>query len=116
MKSFALFVALTFAASTNAWKQAELPEPTFGSRFTSIKEEADRFTTACRDVLNGEGPTFTIDVSDHSLSDGVGEKKAAKFTYLSCAEGRKEAAALFGWLQYLVSGRARSQSAPRSDV
>eukprot|EP00752_Nemacystus_decipiens_P009119 g8143.t1 len=70
MKSFAFFVALF--ASANAWKKAELPEPAFNSRFTSIKEEADRFTTACRDVLNGEGPTFTIDVSDHSLSDGVG--------------------------------------------
>ncbi|CAN0057205.1 unnamed protein product [Ectocarpus fasciculatus] len=70
MKSFAFFVAL-FAA-TDAWKTVEVPEPSFGSRFTSIKEEADRFSAACRDVLNGEGPTFTIDVSDHSLSDGVG--------------------------------------------
>lgn len=73
MKSFAFFVALF--ASANALKKVDLPEPSFGSRFTSIKEEADRFTTACRDVLNGEGPTFTIDVSDHSLSDGVGEEK-----------------------------------------
>lgn len=72
MKSVAFFVAL-FAA-TDAWRTVEVPEPSFGSRFTSIKEEADRFSAACRDVLNGEGPTFTIDVSDHSLSDGVGEK------------------------------------------
>ncbi len=80
MKSFAFFVAL-FASAHQAeagWtrsKAVELPEATFGSRFTSIKEEADRFTTACREVLNGEGPTFTIEVSDHTLQDGVGEGK-----------------------------------------
>lgn len=72
MKTCVFFVAL-FAA-TDAWKTVEVAEPTFGSRFTSIKEEADRFSAACRDVLNGEGPTFTIDVSDHSLGDGVGEE------------------------------------------
>jgi len=80
MKSFAFFVAL-FASAHHAeagWtrsKAVELPEATFGSRFTSIKEEADRFTTACREVLNGEGPTLTIEVSDHTLQDGVGEGK-----------------------------------------
>ncbi|CAM9090966.1 unnamed protein product [Scytosiphon promiscuus] len=71
MKTFAFFVAM-FAA-TDAWKTGGVLEDNgFGSKFTSIKEEAEKFSDACRDALNGEGPTFTIDVSDHSLSSGVG--------------------------------------------
>ena len=90
MKSFAFFVAL-FASTHQAqagWtrsKAVELPEPTFNSRFTSIKEEADRFTTSVRDVLNGEGPTFTIEVSDHTLGDGVGESAGSSCCWCPCS-------------------------------
>lgn len=83
MKTIAFFVAL-FAA-TDAWKGFEVAEPSFGDRFTSIKEEADRFSAGVREVLNGEGPTFTIDVSDHSLSDGVGENVKRRSQYEAAA-------------------------------
>lgn len=76
MKSFAFFVAL-FAAGASA-KSVASDGDAFKLSFSSIKDEADKFSARCRDALNGEGPTFTIDVSDHSLSDGVGEKGAIR--------------------------------------
>lgn len=86
MKTVAFFVAL-FAASASA-KSAASDSDAFKLSFSSIKDEADKFSARCRDALNGEGPTFTIDVSDHSLSDGVGEKGVlcAAWCWLSMQE------------------------------
>lgn len=93
MKSFAFFVAL-FAAGASA-KHVANDADAFKLSFSSIKDEADKFSARCRDALNGEGPTFTIDVSDHSLSDGVGEKEVIRATCL-VSPGHYNARAL--WL------------------
>lgn len=66
MKSFCFFVAL-FAASASA----NHGKGDFKLLLSSLKD--DCFSSNGRDELNEEGPTFTIDVSDHSLSNGVGK-------------------------------------------
>lgn len=71
MQYLAVFVAI-FAATAQA-KALGSDGDMFKMSFTSIKDEAEKFSQHCRDALNGEGPTFTIDVSDHTLSKGVGE-------------------------------------------
>lgn len=72
MKGFAFFVAM-FAASASA-KSVAVSDDSFKLSFSSIKDEADKWSSRCRDALNGEGPTFTIDISDPSLSNGVGKR------------------------------------------
>lgn len=74
MKFFAFFTVL-YAAGVSASIQAlfESDAPSKVKNFDSVKFGGEKFSERCRDVLNGEGPTFTIDVSDHTLADGVGE-------------------------------------------
>lgn len=71
MKSFAFFVAV-FAATASARSVGDSIKAKLD--FGNIKDEADKFSQNVREVLNGEGPTFTVDVSDHTLSSGVGER------------------------------------------
>lgn len=87
MQSFAFFVAL-FAAGASAKSMSSDPD-NFKLSFSSIKDETTKFSSQCRNVLNGEGPTFTVDVSDHTLSGGVGEESMSVIPvlllYLSCS-------------------------------
>lgn len=75
MKSFAFFTVLYAAGGVSASIQAlfESDTPSKVHNFESVKFGGNKFSERCRDALNGEGPTFTIDVSDHTLADGVGE-------------------------------------------
>lgn len=68
MQSFAFFIALLATANAKL-----LGDGAFKMKFSSVKEEAEKFSHKCREELNEEGPTFTIDVSDHTLGKGVGE-------------------------------------------
>lgn len=72
MQSLAFFLAL-FAATSQGKQLLGADGDVFKMKFSSIKNEAERFTQHARDVLNGEGPTFTLDIKDHSLAQGVGE-------------------------------------------
>lgn len=77
MKFFAFLTAFYAAGvSANAIQALfESDTPSKVKNFDSIKFGGEKFSERCRDVLNGEGPTFTIDVSDHTLAEGVGENQ-----------------------------------------